>query len=295
MDILKAELLLKINAKLGEGSIWDKHNNLLYWVDIEGKYVYKYNYFERTNTGYQLMARPGTVVPYEGSSVLIATEKGIGIFDFSIPDFKEYIIKTPDFIQNNLRFNDGKCDSKGRFWVGTMHLKAKKDAGSLYLLNNIKLETKVNRTTISNGLAWSHDNLTMYYIDTTSSCVLAFDYDIETGSISNERVAIEINPELGYPDGMTMDAEGMLWIALWDGYAVARFNPISGKLLTKVEVPAPKVTSCAFGGEDLQTLFITTARVDMNEEDLEKYPLSGSLFHVKPGVKGNVSNKFVKS
>lgn len=294
MDILKAELLLKINAKLGEGSIWDKHNNLLYWVDIEGKYVYKYNYFDRTNTAYQLMERPGTVVPYEGSSVLIATEKGIGIFDFSIPDFKEYILKTPDFIENNLRFNDGKCDSKGRFWVGTMHLKAKKNAGSLYLLNNIKLETKVNPTTISNGLAWSHDNLTMYYIDTTSSCVLAFDYDIETGSISNERVAIEINPELGYPDGMTMDAEGMLWIALWDGYAVARFNPISGKLLTKIEVPAPKVTSCAFGGEDLQTLFITTARVDMSEKDLEQYPLSGSLFYVQPGVKGIASNRFLK-
>lgn len=144
----------------------------------------------------------------------------------------------------------------------------------------------VDSVTISNGIVWTSDAKTMYYIDTPTSKIMAYDYDINTGTISNERVAVEVSLEDGYPDGMTIDSEDMLWVGLWNGNAIAHFNPKTGELISKIKVPAHNITACAFGGENLDILYITTARIDMTPEELDSLPLSGSVFKVVPGVKG---------
>lgn len=142
----------------------------------------------------------------------------------------------------------------------------------------------IDDVTISNGIVWSQDKTRMYYIDTPTQKVMAYDYDNETGKISNPEVAVNIPDGLGYPDGSTMDSEGMLWIAMWGGQAVTRWNPETGKLLERITIPALNVTSCAFGGRNLETLFITTARAGMSEEQISRFPESGGLFKIKPGV-----------
>ena len=187
----------------------------------------------------------------------------------------------------SLRFNDGKCDPAGRFWVGTFDLEQKPHAGTLYRLDpDGSLHVMLRGITNSNGIAWSLDKKLMYYIDTPTLTVQAFDYDHATGAIANPRVIIRIPEGAGFPDGMTIDAEGKLWVALWGGGAVHRYHPATGALLQAVAVPAPYTSSCAFGGPDLKTLYITTARGGLSPEQLEEFPESGNVFAVEPGVAG---------
>lgn len=185
------------------------------------------------------------------------------------------------------RFNDGKCDPAGRFWAGTMSTVGDKNAGALYRYDaDSSIHKMVENVSISNGIVWSLDKTKMYYVDTPTQKVMVYDYNNLTGEISNAKVAVEIPNEMGSPDGMTIDAEGNLWVALWGGFAVTCWNPETGELIQTVKVPAKNVTSCAFGDADLGTLYITTAREGNNGEELEKYPLSGGVFKFRPGVKG---------
>jgi len=191
------------------------------------------------------------------------------------------------------RLNDGKCDPSGRFWVGSMHWEQKKGRAKLYTIQNDgSVAIKKDKVTISNGIVWTADKKTMYYIDTPTAQIKAYDYDDATGNITNERVAVEVSNKLGFPDGMAIDAEGMVWVGMWNGNAVIRFNPKTGKMLQKIEIPAHNITSCAFGGKNLETLYITTAKLDMTAEEIKKYPLAGSVFKVIPGVKGVKSSFF---
>lgn len=281
----KAELEYKIEAALGEGALWDYKNKVLYWIDIEGKSLYIYNPTNKTNRIIEMPSRIGTVVPVDSTTVLSALEDGVyktniesGISELFVDMRKQLVDR---------RLNDGKCDPKGRFWVGSMHMQQKKGEAQLYTISpNSHLEMKIDSVTISNGIVWTADKTKMYYIDTPTSEIKSYNYDNSTGHISNAQLAVRIPDSLGYPDGMTIDNEGMLWVGMWNGNAVLRFDPNTGKILQKIEVPAHNVTSCAFGGEELDILYITTARVDMSKEELHSYPLSGSLFKVKTGVKG---------
>lgn len=292
MQQTQANLLLNTQAQLGEGAIWDSQTQLLYWVDINGKTVNIYNPTKKTNTCFNVLKRPGTVVPINNNMVLVALEDGLATLNIHTGQIN-YQLPTPHLEENQLRFNDGKCDKNGRFWVGTMGLKAEKNAGSLYSLQStLVLNEKLKNTTISNGIIWNALGTKMYYIDTPNSNIWSFDYDLLTGGISNRTEIVTINPNLGYPDGMTIDNKGMLWVALWDGFAVACFDPNTGQMMHKINIPAPKITSCAFGGANLDTLFITSARVDMNAQELEKYPLSGSLFYANVGTVGVMANAF---
>ncbi|MDX5482837.1 MAG: SMP-30/gluconolactonase/LRE family protein [Hymenobacteraceae bacterium] len=281
---LKAELALDAMARLGEGAIWHPQEKVLYWVDIEGKALHLYNPKNGEDRKIDVGARIGTVVPVEGGSALVALQNGIHKINTTTGEltFLKNPLKQPD-----IRFNDGKCDPKGRFWVGTMALDSREGAAVLYRMDHdLSLYLMLEKLTISNGIVWTADCQTMYFTDTPTRQVQAFDYDNESGGISNGRVVIEIPKGAGSPDGMTLDAEGKLWVALHGGAAVGRFDPQTGQMLQKVEVPATNVTSCAFGGENLDTLYITTGREWLSEEVLEKYPHSGGLFKVKPGVRG---------
>jgi sugar lactone lactonase YvrE len=289
----KAILEYEIKSKLGEGAFWNHRTHEFYWVDIEGKSLHIYNPKTKTNKSFPTPSRIGTVVPKNSSEAIIALADGVYIMNTESGNISLLSDIENDKTQN--RFNDGKCDPSGRLWVGSMAFNQEKYSGSLYMIDESgKTELKIDSVTISNGIVWTSNHKTMYYIDTPTAKIRAFDFDNNTGSISNERVVIEVNESLGFPDGMAIDEENMLWVAMWNGNAVVRFDPNTGEIISKIEVPAHNVTSCAFGGKLLDTLYITTASIDMTPEEHEKYPLAGSLFKVVPGVKGVKSSFFGK-
>ncbi len=289
-----AELEFKIPAKLGEGAFWNYKKDEFYWIDIEEKQLHIYSPKTKENKSIIMPCRIGTIVPSEEENkAVVALEDGIYIVDTKTEEINVLSDVESDIVEN--RFNDGKCDPNGNLWVGSMHLKQSQPNASLYRINaEGKTDTMVKNITISNGIVWSKDTKTMYYIDTPTGNIKAYDYDTKTSTVTNERVAVEVSEKDGFPDGMAIDENDMLWVGMWNGDAVAQFNPKTGKLISKVQVPAHNVTSCAFGGDNLDELYITTASVDMTAEEKKKYPLAGSLFKIKLNVKGVRSNFFKK-
>ncbi|MCA9977634.1 MAG: SMP-30/gluconolactonase/LRE family protein, partial [Anaerolineales bacterium] len=191
------------------------------------------------------------------------------------------------------RFNGGYCDGDGRFWAGTMALTMEDGAGALYRLDaDLSVHTMLSGVTISNGMAWSQDQRTLYYIDTPTRTVTAFDFTAETGEIGNGRVALTIPATMGYPDGMTIDRDGKLWIAHYDGGCVRRWDPETGNVLATIPLPVSKVTACTFGGPNLDRLYITTASQEMSDEQKAAEPLAGSLFVAQTPYQGFVTSRF---
>ncbi len=285
MEAPTAVLEYKINAQLGEGAFWNYKTQEFYWIDILGKQLHIYNPATKENKSFPTPSRVGTVVPAADNEAIIALEDGMYTINTLSGEIKLFSAIEAEQTEN--RFNDGKCDPAGRLWVGSMHLNESVPNANLYKVEHDGAFTKMlDSITISNGIVWTKDQKTMYYIDTPTGHIRAFVYDVSTGAISNERVAMTVPTSLGYPDGMAIDEEDKLWVGLWNGNAVARFDPFTGKLISKIDVPAHNVTACAFGGKDLDLLYITTARVDMTSEEQAKYPDAGSVFVADPGVKG---------
>ena len=220
--------------------------------------------------------------------LIVGTKDGIAFFTPSEGLGEDITILDT---RSNVRCNDGKCDPAGRLWIGTMQMPADPGTGNLYCIEGKSAPVgKITAVTISNGLAWIGKH--MYYIDTDTRKVQEFEYNVNTGVISFSRIAIEIPEEYGWPDGMTADSEGNLWIAHWGGFGVYCWNPASGMLLAKVDVPAPHVSNCVFGGESMDELMITTAWEHMSPDQVAAHPLSGSVFSVKLPVKGLLPNYF---
>jgi sugar lactone lactonase YvrE len=283
-DDLQAELVLDAKTMLGEGSIWQPSEDKLYWVDIEGKTLHIYDPATKSDKVWPVGSRIGTVVPVKGGGALVALQNGIHFMDTKTG--KLTFINDP-LKDTSLRFNDGKCDPAGRFWVGTLALDSRRRGAVLYRFDKDKsIHRMLDSVSISNGIVWTKDKKTMYYNDTPTGTIQGFDYDDKTGGITNRRVVVRIPRGTGSPDGMTIDAEDNLWVALWGGGCVGKFDPRTGQLLQKIKVPAPNVSSCAFGGKNLEILYITTARAWVNPDKLKEFPLSGGLFEVKPGVRG---------
>lgn len=281
----EVELVLDTKSDLGEGAIWNYKTGELLWVDITAKILNFYHPKLKNNKEMFTGQMIGTVVPAESGKVMVALQNGFYQLDPETGT-KKLITNPEEGIEGN-RFNDGKCDPAGRFWAGTMSTLGKRQAGALYRLDpDSSVHKMIDNVGTSNGIVWSPDYTKMYYIDTPTRKVMAWDYDNETGEISNPKTAIEVPEEMGYPDGMTIDEDGNVWIALWSGSAVGCWNPETGELLRTIGVPAKNVTSVAFGDDDLGTLYITTARQGTSDEELEKFPHAGGVFKTRPGVKG---------
>lgn len=286
-----AELEYEIKALLGEGAFWNHKTQELYWVDIVANQFHIYNPSTKKDQSIKMPSSIGTVVPYTSEKAIVALADGIYKVDISSGEI-ELLSDVESNIPEN-RFNDGKCDPNGNLWVGSIHYDQLKYNASLYKVEENGTTTKmIDSVTNSNGIVWTKDSKTMYYIDTPTATIKAYDFDGNTSTISNERIAVKISKEDGFPDGMAIDEDDMLWVGIWSGKAVARFNPMTGKLISKINVPAINVTSCAFGGENLDELYITTSSLGMTDEEVVKYPLAGSIFKVKPGVKGVKSTFF---
>ncbi len=289
---MKAELLFEANNRLGEGPVWDFYTNEFLWIDIEQKRIWCYSEFREAYIISQLNERISLVVPTNQVNLyLVGLENGLALWDRQTNLLKT--VSNPESHIPNNRFNDGKCDAYGRLWIGSMSLSVEKNAGSLYCTDSDFQSRKLlSGITISNGIDWSPDNKIMYFIDTATRAVSAFDFDLKTAQISNRLEIIHFPEEHGSPDGMCVDCEGMLWIAHWGGAGISRWNPVSGELLEKIEIPALNAGSLCFGGKNLDTIFITSAKEGLTAQELDQYPLSGSVFIYKPKVRGRKTNTF---
>jgi sugar lactone lactonase YvrE len=282
---MKTELILDAKATLGEGPAWDAKTQTLYWVDILEKRVYA-----DTRILAQLEEFIGCLAPRKNGHLILGTR--FSFADLDPASGQLTVLASLDSELPTNRMNDGKCDPAGRFIAGTMDMNERDPNGNLYSFDGKSTTRLLDNVTISNGLAWSPDHKTFYYIDTPTREVKAFDYDVVTGQMANPRVAIRVGESLGWPDGMTSDTDGNLWVAMWGGAQVTRWNPATGELLDQIPVPALQSSACVFGGEDMNELYITSARVGMSEENLKKYPLSGGLFKVATNIVGMKTFEF---
>lgn len=271
------------HAILGEGPVW--YDNHLLWVDILGNKVLRYTPVSGNEEHFDCDDMVGTVVQDANGGMIAAVLDRIVRIDPASKTQTE-LCKVESELAHT-RLNDGKCDPAGRLWVGTLDLPETAASGSLYRVDPDASVSKLYEgVTVSNGLVWADD--IFYYIDSPRRTVMAFDYDAAAGTITNERVAIDLEAlgVKGYPDGMTLDNEGNLWVCRWAGFGVTCFEPKTAAILHELELPVANVTACAFGGPELQDLYITTASKGLSDEEKAAQPLAGRLFHCRPGATG---------
>jgi sugar lactone lactonase YvrE len=288
---IEPEVALDARAAAAEGPTWDAPRDRLIWADVLADRVYAYQPDLGRNDLIADGQPVGTAVPRAGGGMVLAVRDGFAFLDEGTGEAELVVPVEADKPQNKM--NDGKCDAAGRFWAGTMAHDANPVAdAALYRLEpDLSVTRAVDDVNFSNGMAWSPDDRTMYYIDSSAQRVDAFDFDVETGAVENRRPLVEIPIEEGTPDGMTVDDEGFLWVCLWDGWSVRRYSP-EGVLDTRIELPVRRVTSCAFGGADFGDLYITTARVGLTPSELDAQPHAGAIFRARPGVKGRPPTPF---
>ena len=278
----EAELFVDARARLGEGPVWDARSGRLIWVDIEGAALHSTHPETGETTTLPMPSPIGIAVPRQSGGFLAALEDGFYSID---PDGGTELIAEIDNRARGLRFNDGACDPAGRFLAGTMAYDFRPGAGSLYRLEpDLSVSRLIDSVTISNGLGWSPDGATMYYGDTPTKRIDAFDYDVDSGAISRRRPFVEIEGE-GRGDGLCVDVDGAVWVALWPGWSVRRYLA-DGTLDAIVPLPVAEVSSCVFGGPSLDELFITTAWSTLSDEQRAAQPLAGSLFRASVGTRG---------
>lgn len=278
-------------ANLGEGTLWSVREQALYWIDILTPRLFRHDpatgaqrtwHFDEEITAIAERATaPG---------LFITLRRGFALFDTTAPgdDAKPRYLHQPETARTGNRFNDGKCDSGGRFWAGSMDFECKAPTGALYRYDaDGRCTRHDDGFEVTNGPTWSGDGRTMYFNNTVLNHLYAYDFDRAEGTVSNRRLWHRFPQGDGLPDGMTTDAAGRLWIAHWDGACVTCHDPETAAELGRITLPASNVTDCAFGGADMQTLYITTARNGRTEAQLKDEPLAGGLFAVRidsPGV-----------
>jgi D-xylonolactonase len=270
-----------VHAVLGEGPVWVASETALYWLDIKGRKIFRLN--EDGLTEWPTPMRVGSIAPRQGGGFVAGTENGIALIDLNANRF-EIIVDPEQHLPHN-RFNDGKVDRRGRFWAGTMDDLESEATGTLYRIDPDLGCTAVDSDyRITNGPAFSPDGRIMYHNDTARQVVYAFDLS-EDGSAHSRRVFLQFGPGDGHPDGLTVDANGCLWIAFWGGWCVRRFSP-QGERIDTIKLPVSQPTSCAFGGRDLDRLYVTSASGGLDESQLKMQPNAGGLFMFTPGVQG---------
>jgi sugar lactone lactonase YvrE len=285
-----AQLLLDAGATLGEGPVWDDQRQELVWVDIRRALIHRYSPEHGPAKPVAAPDLVGAVALRENGGWALCLPDGVWVVDEPDGEPRHAILIEAD--DPRTRANDAKAGPDGRLWFGTMGREAEPGAGALYrVAPKGDVERVVGDVSISNGLAWAPDQRTMYYIDTATQRVDAFDYEADSGRISRRRELVRLADEDGSPDGMTIDAQGYLWVAAWGGGAVRRYSP-AGTLDRVVDVAASQVSACAFGGPDLRDLFVTTARDGLSDEQLEREPSAGGLFVYRSDVPGVPADRF---
>lgn len=265
-NTMKTELYLEAGASLAEGIFYHRESGALYWVDIEGKKIHRTDLQSKADRVWDTPSRVGAVFLTAEQELYAALEDGV--YRVADGSFERYCAIPGG---ENMRTNDGKCDARGRIWLGTMEMTQSKPVAGFYKIEKGGCAEMLREVRISNGLCFSHDGRYLYYIDTPSGFLWRFDYDGERGTIENRIPLIDYRERQGGFDGMTIDSDGQLWVAEWGGFKVSAWDPETGRQTFEIAVPVPCVSCCSFGGDDYRDLYITTAKSD-------DYPLSGSLF-----------------
>ncbi len=272
------------NAILGEGPTWDPVEGVLYWVDIKRPAIFRWD--PRVGqTGHWPMPNPiGCASKAERGRMVFADSAGFGMLELHTGEISR--IACPEGDQPQNRFNDGKVDRAGRFWAATMDDKCKRPTGSLYRLDSdFSLQRVATGFICSNGLGWSPDNRTMYFTDSMVRTIWAYDFDLRSGELGPRRIFARLRDQVGLPDGLTVDSEGFVWSAIWDGWRLIRFAP-NGTIDREVRIPVRRPTSCMFGGADLKTIYITSACLELTRPSLKEGPLAGALFSLEAEIPG---------
>ena len=276
---MQTELVFNAKATLGEGPAWDAKSQSLYWIDILER---------RIHAGSELLCELddliGCVAPCKNGHLIVA--KKASFVDLDPGSGRQTLLAVLESEPRGNRLNDGKCDPVGRLIAGSMDMNERESSGKLYTFNGRRITPLLDGITISNGLAWSPDLKIFYYIDTPTREIQAFDYDTASGEIANRRVVVRVAESLGWPDGMTSDLDGNLWVAMWGGAQITKWNPGTGQLLEQIPVPALLTSACTFGGPSMNELYVTSARRGLTQDELKKYPLSGGLFKIRTKTEG---------
>lgn len=280
--------VLEARSRLGECPLWDATRNLLYWVDIYNHRVHQFNPATQEDRFFDVGDVVGPIALAGSGRLILAQRDRVAFLHTQTGQVTPLISVEAD--KPNNRFNDGKCDPQGRFWFGSVsqephqaNLYRYDPDGSVHLMES--------KLTISNGLGWSPDGNTFYLTDSQPHKIYAYDFDAATGAITNRRTLIDLSEEEFEPDGMTIDAEGCLWSAMWNGWCVIRFDP-EGKEMQRVKLPVQRPTSCTFGGDRLTDLYITTGSVGLSQQEIEQGFYAGDLFCVQTDVVGLPSYAF---
>jgi len=285
------ELVVDANCLVGEGPAWDERDHALLWVDIVPGDVFHLSVATGAVTQMRLGQEATAVLPRASGGYLLTLKDGVFAVDRIEQDAPlESVCPIELELTGNL-MNDAKCDPAGRMWAGTLARDRTPGAGALYRLDtDLSLANVLDGITISNGLGWNPDATRMYYVDSAPRTLDVLDYELSTGAATNRRRLVEIPPDVGTPDGLAVDTEGGIWLAVWGGSSVHRYGP-DGTLDDVVRFPTPFVASCCFGGPDLSDLYVTTATIELPPEDRAD-PSAGAVYVFQPGVRGLPTTAF---
>ncbi len=284
------EVFADLRADVGEAPHWDERSKTLLFVDLTGGEVFRYDQSGVKLGSFSVGQEVGAVIPRRGGGLVLAVRDGIAVAT-ETGEGLELTAPVERDIPGN-RMNDAKCDPAGRLLAGTMAFDFSPHSAALYRVEpDWSFGQIVRDVTQSNGIAWSPSGSRMYFIDSATQSVDVFDYDVGTGSASNRRRLITIDPVHGVPDGMTADDKGNLWVACFGGAAVRCFSP-DGVLLGEVFFPVTQVTSCAFGGPGLADLYVTSAAYRLSAAQLKREPHAGATFVCRPGAVGMPASSF---
>jgi len=281
--------VVRVANTLGEGVLWDAQGQRAWWTDIHERRLYRYDPIARALESFELPERLGSFGMVEGSEQIIAAfESG---FAFYHPESGQLDwIERPGHAAANVRFNDGRMDRQGRFWAGSMVEGAGPPTGKLYSLSGSRSQVHLSGIAISNSICFTPDGRQLYFADTPHRLILRYDLDAASGALSNRQVFAR-TPAGAYPDGSQVDAQGYLWNAHWGAGRIVRYAP-DGSISGAIEVPASQVSCVAFGGRELDQLFVTSARVDLKPAQLASEPHAGDLFIYQLDVKGLADARF---
>lgn len=280
------EVVAPHSSLLGECPVWDAVNQRIYWIDILNGTLMYVEPSTGTFSIQHLGEVTGSFALKRSGGFIMAVRDGFAIMDAGGKK-TEQLPAVEAHLPDN-RFNDGKCDPAGRFLAGSMSVSGAAGAGALYSVDkDLRVIKRLENISCSNGLAWSADQHTLYHIDTPAAEVRAYDYDVPTGNITNGRPVLSFSPDEGLPDGMCIDEQGMLWIAMWGSGKVWRRDPHTHERLWYLQLPVTQVTSCTFGGENLSDLYVTTAAIGLSHSERQNQPFAGCTFVIRrTGVRG---------
>lgn len=295
MSTSNINVLFDTPMLLGECPLWHPEEAALYWVDIAGLAIHRFQPRNGTHTKWPVPSEPGCIARCASGGLVVAMRAGIAMLDTGIGTLN-WITNAP-YDQSTMRFNDGRCDAGGRFWMGTLYDPRDQPLGSLFCLERGLIRNVGNPVTVSNGLAFSIDNRTLYHADTTAHRIMAYDFNVATGEFGNGRLFKQFSADKsskygGRPDGAAVDSEDAYWCAMYEGARLLRLAP-NGEVLQEIPLPVRCPTMIAFGGEDLRTVYVTSARHNRAEAELKQYPLSGCVLAFQVDVPGRAEPAYI--